>query len=123
MELLRLLAFSAFLIVVLGGLLFISDALHAFTDNGSAAAEEGADSEPALCDTGYCHFDVAANLKDVIGTYHDIPIHRYAEIGGASYEFDHVYCPGGKLTLHADARCLAPGLVYSPLHLDAAASI
>lgn len=122
MELLRLLVFGTFVIVVLVGLLYFADALHVFSDEGTSAADEGADSEPERFDTGSFRFDIADTLSDVIGTYGEIPIHRYAQIGGASYEFDHVYCPAGKMVMQADARCLAPGLVYSPLRQDAARS-
>lgn len=120
MELLRLLAFGTFLIVVLVGLLYIADALQVFIDQGTVAADEEADSEPEHVDMGSLNFDVADHVRHLIGIYGETPIYRYAEIGGASYEFDHVYCPVGKMVLRADARCLAPGLVYSPAHLCAA---
>lgn len=122
MELLRLLVFGTAVIAVLVGLLFFADALHVFMDERASAADEGADSAPERVDTGSFQFDIADTLREVIGTYGEIPIHRYAEIGGRSYEFDHVYCPAGKMAVQAGARCLAPGLVYSPLRQGAAPS-
>lgn len=96
--------------------------VHVFTDEEASADEEGAGADPESFDTGSFQFDIADNLTDVIGTYGEIPIHRYAEIGGASYEFDHVYCSAGKMIVQVDARCLVPGLVYSPTRLAAAPS-
>lgn len=123
MDLLSSLLLSPFFIVVLVGLLYFADVLHSSSDEGSPATEEGADSDTEWRDdVGAFHFDMAVNLRDVIGTYGDMPIHRYAEIGGAPYEFDYVYCPEGKMVVPANARCLAPGLVYSPARLSAAPS-
>lgn len=117
-----MLAFSVFLIVVLVGLLFIADALQVFADNGTSTAEESADSESGRVDTASFRFDRADSLRDVIGTYGEIPIYRYAEIGGAPYEFDHIYCTTGEMVVPAEARCIAPGLVYSPLRRHGAPS-
>lgn len=122
MELLRLLAFSIFVIVVFMGLLYFIDALHVFTDEESSACEEEGGADSKRGDIGCFQFDLADKLTDVIGTYGETPIHRYAQIGGVSYEFAHVYCHACKMVVQADARCLAPGFVYLPVHLAVTSS-
>lgn len=114
MDLLRSLLFSPFLLVALVALLYIADALHVAANKGASESEAGADSESErFDDAGAFQFDIADTLRDVIGTYGEVPIYRYAEIGGALYEFDYVYCHEAKMIVPSEARCLAPGLVYS----------
>lgn len=57
-------------------------------------------------------FDRAEKVSEPIGRYRDAAIYRYAVIGGKNYQFAHILPYESLLTLHADERCLSPGLVY-----------
>jgi hypothetical protein len=60
-------------------------------------------------------YDCPEKVLDVIGSYKDRPIFRYAVIQGLYYRFDHIYTPGIPVRVDKGARCLAPGLVYIPV--------
>jgi len=52
-------------------------------------------------------------LYEPIGSYGGTTIFRYAMIEGERYEFDYASSEGAGVSLGADQRYLAPGLVYS----------
>ena len=52
-------------------------------------------------------------LYEPIGSYGGTTIYRYAVIDGSRYEFDYASSAGPDLSLGADQRYIAPGLVYS----------
>lgn len=58
-------------------------------------------------------FVLPERVHEPIGSYQDIPIHRYAIINGRKCQFDRV-CPAKSgMPLNAGEYCVAPGLVYS----------
>jgi hypothetical protein len=59
---------------------------------------------------GVAHPD---QLYEPIGSYGGTTIFRYAEFDGQRYEFDYASSEGPDLSLGADQRYIAPGLVYS----------
>lgn len=64
----------------------------------------------------HLQFSHPDQVREVIGTYRDAPIYRYAVIDGQHYQFDRI-CPideAARLELDAEERCLRPGLVYMP---------
>ena len=52
-------------------------------------------------------------LYEPIGSYGGATIFRYAVIDGKKYEFDYATSEWPNLSLRADQRLIAPGLVYS----------
>ncbi len=114
MELLILFAIGGFVVVLLCVSVYYFDALQDVTKGWTSDA--GDDAEDEAGDIGTFHFDIPDSLRDVIGTYGGVPIHRHADIGGAPYEFAYIYCQSTRMVLQADARCIAPGLVYFPAH-------
>jgi hypothetical protein len=52
-------------------------------------------------------------LYEPIGSFGGATIFRYAMIDGQRYEFDYASSEGPSVSLGADQRYLAPGLVYS----------
>lgn len=62
-------------------------------------------------------FDRPERVAELIGSYRDAHIYRYAVIQGRVYQFDRVCPPESGMALDEEERCVAPGLVYqaSPL--------
>jgi hypothetical protein len=60
----------------------------------------------------YRHFSCPQQVSDPIGRYRDETIYRYATIDGESYQFDYVQPEGNRGIVHAEERCVSPGLVY-----------
>jgi hypothetical protein len=57
-------------------------------------------------------FERPERVEELIGSYRDAQIYRYAVIQGRLYEFDRI-CPNEKdMGIDKEERCLAPGLVY-----------
>ncbi|HZW22603.1 hypothetical protein [Noviherbaspirillum sp.] len=65
-----------------------------------------------LAPNGPLPFDRPERVEELIGTYRDTEIFRYAVIHGRTYQFDRVCPPDSGMRLEADERCLEPGLVY-----------
>ena len=57
-------------------------------------------------------FDRPERVEELIGSYRDTQIFRFAVIHGRTYQFDRVSPPDLGMRLEADERCVAPGLVY-----------
>jgi hypothetical protein len=58
---------------------------------------------------GYVHPDKVAEL---IGSYGDAPIYRYAYVDGQCFQFDHARPVNAGWLLKDGELCLEPGLVY-----------
>ncbi|WP_334187166.1 hypothetical protein [Noviherbaspirillum sp.] len=104
-------------LVLWGGLLFFFWALK----DGLGSVESEIESAGLLNARGSASdaavreiFAQAENLREPIGSYGGAPIHRYAEIGGQSYQFDRICPDPKKVHFESEERCLAPGLVYIP---------
>jgi hypothetical protein len=52
------------------------------------------------------------HVEEPIGSYRDAQIYRYAVIQGRVYQFDRILLPESAMTVDAEERCVAPGLVY-----------
>lgn len=61
---------------------------------------------------GPIHYHHPDKVSEIIGSYLDADIHRYATIDGRQYEFNRIYPPGCGGFIAFDERCVAPGLVY-----------
>ena len=61
---------------------------------------------------GAMRFDRPERVEELIGSYRDTQIFRYAVIHGLTYQFDRVCPPDSGMRLETDERCVAPGLVY-----------
>ncbi|HZW14344.1 MAG TPA: hypothetical protein VFF81_14290 [Noviherbaspirillum sp.] len=57
-------------------------------------------------------------VAELIGTYRDAHIYRYAIIHGRVYQFDRVCPPESKMALNEEECCVAPGLVYQASSLQ-----
>ncbi|RJF95410.1 hypothetical protein [Noviherbaspirillum saxi] len=62
--------------------------------------------------TGKPRFYLPERVAELIGTYGDAQIYRYAVIQGRTYQFDRICPPDCDMPLDPDERCVAPGLVY-----------
>lgn len=60
-------------------------------------------------------------LHDPIGSYGGATIFRYAVIDGVTYEFDYASNLGPAVSVAANQRYIAPGLVYSAVASQPAA--
>lgn len=65
-----------------------------------------------MSQSGPVRFDQPERVEELIGSYRDTQIYRFAVIHGRTYQFDRVYPPESRMQLEADERCVAPGLVY-----------
>ena len=70
------------------------------------------DGRNMMAQSGPVRFDRPERVEELIGSYRDTEIYRYAVIHGRTYEFDRVCPPDSGMRLDADERCVAPGLVY-----------
>ena len=59
-------------------------------------------------------------VEELIGTYRDAQIYRYAIIQGRTYQFDRILPPECAMTVDVEERCVAPGLVYQECCKDLA---
>jgi hypothetical protein len=69
---------------------------------------------------GQARYVAPEKLTELIGSYGDTPIFRYAVIEGKEYQFDHVQPADLRGELQANERCIAPGLVYVRCATDGA---
>lgn len=68
--------------------------------------------------SGLTQFDRPERVAEVIGSYRDTQIYRYAVIHGRVYQFDRVCPPESGMALGDDERCVEPGLVYQACSLQ-----
>jgi hypothetical protein len=98
-------------LVLWGGLLFFFWALK----DGLSKVESDIESLGILQNAqsqGRIRFYAPERVSEPIGSYGEAQIFRYAVFNGRLYQFDRV-CPAGSgMTVDADERCIAPGLVY-----------
>jgi hypothetical protein len=98
-------------LVLWAGLIFflwvLKDTLGKFEADLDRVAPNKPDAAPK---PGLAEPDV---LYEPIGSYGGTTIFRYALIDGKQYEFDYATSEGPGLSLRADQRFIAPGLVYS----------
>ncbi|MGH8806664.1 MAG: hypothetical protein ACREX0_02145, partial [Noviherbaspirillum sp.] len=99
-------------LVLWGGLLFFFWALK----DGLGKVESDIDSLGVFSARaqaqGRIRFYAPERVAEPIGSYGDVQIYRYAVFQGRIYQFDRV-CPAESgMTVDADERCIAPGLVY-----------
>jgi len=98
-------------LVLWAGLIFflwvLKDTLAKFETETDRAApsKAGAARKP-----GAAHPD---QLYEPIGSYGGTTIFRFAVIDGVRYEFDYASSEGPGISLGANQRYIAPGLVYS----------
>ncbi|HJV82684.1 hypothetical protein [Noviherbaspirillum sp.] len=102
-------------LVLWGGLLFFFWALKDGLGNVESDIESLGllpNAKNALSsqeDAGASHPE---RVAEVIGSYRDAQIYRYAVIQGRTYQFDHI-CPFERdIKLDAGERYVAPGLIY-----------
>ncbi|OWW22178.1 hypothetical protein [Noviherbaspirillum denitrificans] len=65
-----------------------------------------------MAPNGPLRFDLPERVDELIGSYRDSQIFRYAVIQGRTYQFDRVCPPGSGMSVEPDERYVAPGLVY-----------
>lgn len=65
-----------------------------------------------VTENGPAGFDRPERVEEMIGSYCDAQIYRYAVIHGRAYQFDRVCPPDSGMRLESDERYVAPGLVY-----------
>lgn len=98
-------------LVLWGGLLFFFWALK----DGLGKVEADIESLGILNNVhnqGRMRFYEPERVSEPIGSYCDAQIYRYAVFQGLVYQFDRI-CPAESgMTVDADERCVAPGLVY-----------
>lgn len=58
-------------------------------------------------------YDMPERVFDVIGSYMDAPIYRFAVFNGEQYQFDYIR-PQALDDLQPEHRCIRPGLLYRP---------
>jgi len=104
-------------LVLWGGLVFFFWALkdgltHIESDIGSPELAEDKNfpgkHQPAHLKQCVC----PEHLLELIGSYLDAPIYRYAFIDGRKYQFDRICVPENIARLDRDERWVTPGLVY-----------
>ena len=96
------------------GLIFFFWALRDGLNHIESELEARRDaSEAANPATAGMKFDRAEEVREPIGRYRDAPIYRFAIISGRRYQFAHILPYESFSFLHAEERCLAPGLVYT----------
>ena len=96
------------------GLIFFFWALRDGLNHVESELEaQGSDGGIISISVSVVSFDRAETVSEPIGRYRDAPIYRYAVIGGKNYQFAHILPGESFLTLPAEGRCLAPGLVYA----------
>ena len=71
-----------------------------------------------MAQSGPVRFERPERVEELIGSYRDTQIFRYAVIHGLTYQFDRVCPPETAMRLEADERCVAPGLVYQECNPD-----
>lgn len=102
-------------LVLWAGLLFFFWALkeglgHVESDIESLGLLQGARS--SLQQNGLRQFVRPEKMSEVIGSYRDAQIYRYAIIQGRVYQFDRVCPPESGMSLNEEERYVEPGLVY-----------
>ena len=68
--------------------------------------------------SGQTQFARPERVAEMIGTYHDAHIYRYAVIQGRVYQFDRVCPPESEMALGEEECWVAPGLVYQASQLQ-----
>jgi hypothetical protein len=67
---------------------------------------------------GAIRYDHPERVEELIGTYCDAQIYRYAVIHGRTYQFDRILPPESGMRLEPEERCIAPGLAYQECSPD-----
>lgn len=102
-------------LVLWGGLVFffwaLKDGLGHVESDLEALGLLDKNQAPTCPGTGM-PYAAPERLLEPIGSYLDAPIHRHAIINGRKYQFERVCPAGSTMTMDADERCVAPGLVY-----------